>query len=438
MRRLLMLFCLLVFSGLIYSQEQLTLEQAIAIALKNNYDIQLVRTDSSVYGTDNELAWGAFLPTLNASVNKVWNQNNQRQQLADGSKRELDNAKSSNLTSSLGLSWVLFDGLRMFATKKKIEELVKLGSYNVKNQIGNTVSAVINNYYNVVQSKQQLKAVEEQMTISEERVKLADKKLSVGLGSKPELLQAKVDLNAYKAAQLQQRTLIVQLSESLNQVMGQPIKSTNYSVADSIPLNLDLQYGVLSENLVETNPFLQALRKNIDIANLTVKERKGERWPVLTFNSAYNYSRLNNKAVVNPFTPLFSQNYGFNYGFGASIPILNNFIVKRNLKIAQIDVRYQQLSYDNQRSIIDVDLSNTFKDYEYQKQALVLEEENINLARENVNIAFARFRQGVASYIELREAQISLATASNRLIAARYNTKLAETELLRLKGDLVR
>src|SRR5688572_2392760 len=318
MRRLLMLFSLLIFSGLIYAQEQLTLEEAIAIALKNNFDIQLVRTDSSVYGTDNELAWGAFLPTLNANINKVWNQNNQRQQLADGSKRELDNAKSSNLTSSLGLSWVLFDGLRMFATRKKIEELVQLGSYNVKNQIGNTVSAVINNYYNVVQSKQQLKAVEEQMTISEERVKLADKKLSVGLGSKPELLQAKVDLNAYKAAQLQQRTLIVQLTESLNQVMGQPIKSTNYVVSDSIPLNLDLQYGALSENLVETNPFLLALRKNIDVANLTVKERKGERWPVITFNSAYNYSRLNNKAVVNPFTPLFSQNNGFNYGFGAS------------------------------------------------------------------------------------------------------------------------
>src|SRR5690349_8594351 len=139
MRRLLMLFCLIFFSGIIYSQEPLTLEDAIATALKNNFDIQLVRTDSSVYGTDNELAWGAFLPRLNGSVNKVWNQNNQRQQLADGSKRELDNAKSSNLTASMGLSWTLFDGLRMFATKQKVEELVKLGSYNVKNQIGNTV-----------------------------------------------------------------------------------------------------------------------------------------------------------------------------------------------------------------------------------------------------------------------------------------------------------
>ena len=437
MRSLLMLVFLLMMSGFIYCQEVLSLERAIASALKNNYDILLIRTDSSIYGTDNKLAWGAFLPQVNASVNKIWNQNNQRQQLADGSKRALDNAKSSNLTGSLSMNWVLFDGLRMFATKEKLDQFETLGGLNVRNQIGNTVAAVINNYYNVVQSKQQLKAVEEQMSISEERVKLADKKLSVGLGSKPELLQAKVDLNAQKAAQLQQRTLIAQLTEQLNQVMGEPVKTVYYNVADSIPLNLDLQYGTLAENL-QTNPFLQVLQKNIDIANLTVKERKADRWPIVSFNTAYNYSRLNNKAVVNPFTPLYSQNIGFNYGFGASIPILNNFFVKRQLKLAQIDVQFQKLTYDNQRSLIDVDLSNTFKDYEYQKKALALEDENINLAKENVSIALARFRQGVSTYLELREAQISLADAYNRLIAARYNTKLAETELLRLKGDLIR
>ena len=424
--------------GLLSAQEVLSLEEAIAVALKNNYDIRLVRNDSAVFGTDNELAWGGFLPRVNGTATKVWNQNNQRQQLADGSKRELDDAKSSNLTASMGLQWVLFDGLRMFATREKAQQMVAVGEYTVKNQIGNTVAAVINNYYNVVQAKQQLKAVEEQMSISEERVKLADKKLSVGLGSKPELLQARVDLNAQKAAQLQQNTTIAQLTEQLNQVMGQPANSVYYQVSDSIPLNLDIQYGQLAQNLQETNPYMQLLRKNIDVAALTVKERRADRWPVLSFNSAYNYSRLSNKAVVNPFTPLFSQNNGFNYGFGATIPILNNFTVKRQLKIAELDVRYQQLTFENQRNILDVDLSNTFKDYEYQKKALALEEENINLAKENVNIALARFRQGVSTYLELREAQISLADAYNRLIAARYNTKLAETELLRIKGDLVR
>jgi outer membrane protein TolC len=69
---------------------------------------------------------------------------------------------------------------------------------------------------------------------------------------------------------------------------------------------------------------------------------------------------------------------------------------------------------------------------------LALELENIELARENVTIQLERFRQGVSTYLELREAQISMLQANARLISAMYNTKVAETELLRLKGDLVR
>jgi outer membrane protein len=438
MRRFFALITLLFFVNSINAQDILPLEQAIATALKNNYDILLVKNDSTSFAIDNSYSYVVFLPNVNGSATKVWNTNNQRQELADGSKRALDNARSTTATASVSVNWVLFDGLKMFATRERFAEMQKLGGLTVRNQVVNTVAAVINNYYNIVRAKQQLKAVEEQISISEERVKLADKKLSVGLGSKPELLQARVDLNAQKAVQLAQQTAIGQLIESLNQQMGMAGKSYVYAVEDSIPLNLDLQYGNLVNNIDNTNPGLLMARKNIDIANISLIERKRERWPVISFNSAYNFSRTDNKAVVNPFTPLFSQNNGYNYGFGASVPILNGFNTKRLIQQAKLDIEYQKLTYDSQRNILDANLANAFKDYEYQKKALTLEEENIQLAKENVNIALARFRQGVSTYLELREAQISLADAYDRLIAARYNTKLAETELMRLKGDLVR
>ena len=111
---------------------------------------------------------------------------------------------------------------------------------------------------------------------------------------------------------------------------------------------------------------------------------------------------------------------------------------KRNIQQAQLDIDYLKLSYQNQKSKIDVGIVNAFKDYEMQKQALALEEENITLAKENVMIALERFKLGVSTYLELRETQKTLEDAYNRLLAARYNTKLAETELLRLKGDLVK
>lgn len=425
------------------AQDSLTLEQAIMAALKNNYDILLTRNDSASYALDNSYAWAAFLPQLNGTATTTWNKNNQQLKFSkrDGSGGDSsvnrDAVKTHNTNYALNLNWTLFDGLKMFATRNKLEELEKLGELGVKTQVINSVAAVVNGYYNIVRQKQQLKAIEEQISINEERVKLADKKLSVGLGSKPELLQARVDLNAQKAAQLTQLTLINQLRDNLNQLIGFRTGAT-YNVSDSIPLNTTFQFGEFAQKFEESNPSLLFAKKNIDIARITLKERKADLFPVLTFNSAYNFTQADNSVAVNINQPLFTRNKGFNYGFGLNVPILNGFNTKRLIKQAELDIRYQQLVYDNQRSQIDVGLSNSFKDYELQKRLLALEEDNIALAKENVMIALERFRQGVSTFLELREAQISLQDAYNRLIAARYNTKLAETELLRLKGDLVK
>lgn len=433
--RVLSSLILLILTITTYSQRVLTLEEAIGTAVKNNYDILLVKNDAQSSAIDFSYAYAAFLPILDGTAGRVWNDNNQKQNFVDGRKRSA-NVSSNNITAAVNLDWTLFDGLKMFATRKRFEQLKELGEVNIKVQVVNSVAAVITNYYNIVRQKQQLKAIDTLMSINEERVKLADKKISVGLGSKPELLQARVDLNAQRAARMLQETLIAQLREQLNQLAGMPVQ-TEYDVSDSIPLNLNLEYGQIAGDLEKTNPGLLAGQKNIEIAKLAIKERKAERFPILQFNSAYNFGRTNNASVVNPeFQPIFSLNKGFNYGFTATIPLLNGFNTRRLIKQAGLDLEYNTIYYNAQRARLELGVSNSYKDYQYEKKALVLEEENIALAKENVYIALARFRQGVSTYLELREAQISLEQAYNRLIAARYNTKVAETELLRLKGTL--
>ncbi|MBK7434915.1 MAG: TolC family protein [Chitinophagaceae bacterium] len=437
-RLILFILSLSLFTGTdATAQKMLSVEDAIAATLKNNYDILLLRNDSSSYALDKAYARAAFLPRLNATAGYVANNNNQKQKFSDGTKRESNAVRSSNLTGSVQLNWTLFDGFKMFATRDKLNELVKLGELNIRNQMISSIAAIINNYYNIVRQKQQLKAIEEQMGINEERVKLAEKKFSVGLGAKPELLQAKVDLNAQKAARLRQQTLIEQLKEQLNQLMNVEM-NTRYEVTDSIPFRKDIIITDVLNIAEASNPSLLVIKKNIDIAKLTMKERKADKYPVVSFNSAYNYSKTDNKKVVNPFTPLYSRNNGFNYGVGITIPILNGFNVKRQIQQSQLDIDYLKLSYESQKSKIDLGITNAFKDYELQKKMLALEEENILLAKENVYISVERLRLGISTYLELRETQKSLEQAYDRLIAARYNTKLAETELLRLKGDLVK
>ena len=425
------------FTGTSFAQHVLTVEDAIAATLKNNFDIQLLRNDSSAYALDKSYARAAFLPRLNATAGFVANNNDQKQRFSDGTKRQSNGIRSTNLNGSIQLNWTLFDGFKMFATRDKLTEMVRLGELNIKNQMVTSIAAIINNYYNIVRQKQQLKAIEEQMGLNEERVKLAEKKFSVGLGAKPELLQAKVDLNAQKAARLKQQTLIEQLKEQLNQLMNVEM-NTPYEVADSIPFKENITLGDIMNGVEKNNPALLVIKKNIDINKLTLKEKKAERYPVVSFNSAYNYSKTNNKSVVNPFTPLYNRNNGFNYGLGVTIPILNGFNVKRQIQQTQLDIDYLNISYNAQKARIDLGITNAFKDYTLQKKMLALEEENILLAKENVFIAVERLRLGISTYLELRETQKSLEQAYDRLIAARYNTKLAETELLRLKGDLIK
>ena len=419
------------------AQRILPLEEAIATALKNNYDIQLSKNDSAVAALDYSFRNAAFLPRVNGNLGTTFNNNNQKQRFVDGTQKQLNDIRSNNYAAAIQLNWVLFDGLKMFATRDKAQEFIKLGELGIKNQIVNTIAVVITNYYAIVRQRQQLKAIEEQISLSRERVKLAQYKLDIGVGAKPDVLQSKVDLNAQKAIQLNLEALTAQLKEQLNQVMNVQANS-KYDVSDTIPINMRVALADIQNDIENNNPLLLIAEKNIDIAKFTLKERKAERFPIVSLNSSYNYTRNNNKATVNPFQPLYSRNFGRNIGFNISIPILNNFSTKRLIKQASLDIQYQQLVYDNQKSIVSLSIINAYKDYELQKMALALEEENILLAKENVDIVFQVYKLNSNTLIQLKEAQKSLQDAYTRLIDARYNTKVAETELLRLKGDIIR
>jgi outer membrane protein TolC len=431
-------FSLLFVSGFHFAsaQEEVTLEQVVALALEKNYDVRIARNVAESAETNDNYVVGAFLPQINAEAATVWNDNEQNLRFQDATRNNSGDAKSNNITGSVQAVWTLFDGTRMFATRERISQIVEQSELQVKEQMVNTIASVINNYYDIVRQKQQLEAVREQMSVSEERVKLAEKKLQVGTGIKPELLQARVDYNAQRTQVLQQEAIIAQLKEQLNNFVGLQLP-TVYDVADTIIIDLNLRLDESFQNLDNTNYSLLATRKNLNIANLTLRERRAEYLPFINFNAAYNFSRNDNTKQINPFGPVYNRTEGFNYGFSMSLPILSGLNTRRQAQLARIEVVRQELLYDQQRNTINVDLRNAFTNYENAKKILLIEEENIGLAKENVFIALEAFKRGVNTFIELRTAQQSLAEAYNRLISARFNAKVAETELLRLNGSLL-
>lgn len=428
-------FAFLCFGKTVFAQDSLTVEQAVGYALANNYDILLSRNDSAVAAINYAYRNAAFLPQLNVSGTYIRNNNNQKQVLADNSERVRDGIRTNNLNTALNLNWTVFDGLRMFLLRDQIDIALEQGTLVVKATVINTVANVINTYYDIVRQQQQLRNVEEQMALAADRLRLAQYKFDVGAGIKPDVLQAQIDLNNNKAAQLNQLALIAQRRQSLNLLMN-AAPSATYKVSDSIPVRTDIVMATILANVI--TPELQLTRANIRAAELEVRLARALRYPTVSLVSAYNFSRSASNQVINPFSPLFNLNRGFNYGASVAIPILNNFTVRRQIRQAELAVRFQELQYQSQTAVLNTNLLNAFQNYEAQRQAVATLDSNVAVARENLFIEKERYRLGRTTFIELRQAEENVSVTITNLINARYNLKAAETELLRLRGELVR
>lgn len=418
------------------AQTLLTPEQSVATALKSNYNILLKQNDSAVYALDNKYANSAFLPSLNASASTLFNNNNTRQTLADGTQKSQTGINSNNIQSSLNMNWVLFDGLKMFATRNKLKAYTELGSLELKQELEDVISQTLIAYYSIVAEKQQLRAIEEQMALNRELVAQAEKKLNVGLAAKPELLTARTDLNAQQAARLSQINKIDILKNELNKLMAVPAAG-DYEVIDTIPINKDLNLDEIYAAAIKNNPSINIAKKNIEISKFVLKEKKADRFPVLSANAAYNFTRNKNQLAINNFTPLLNRNYGFNYGLTATIPLFNKFNVKRQIEQAELDINYAGIVLQQQVLSTDININSAYKNYVLSLSTLALEEENILMAKENVSIAAERNRLGLSTILDLRETQKTLELAFTRLIRARYNSKAAEIELKKLAGILI-
>ncbi|HMJ69602.1 MAG TPA: TolC family protein [Cyclobacteriaceae bacterium] len=419
------------------AQQRLAVEDVVVTALEKDYNIRLSQNFLESSETDAGNAVGLFIPDFSLTGGRSWTRSNSTQLFADNSEVVRPNIKQNALNGQAQLTWTLFDGLKMFATYKGLQQVAGVNEVQLKNQMANTMASVIGNYYSVVAQEQQLKAINEQISVGEERVKLAERKLQVGSGAKTELLQARLDQNAFKTLALQQEAQIIQTKALLNQTAGMTLPD-EFQVADTIPLNLGLTMEEIMDGIESTSPTLIAARGNIEVARFALKARRGDRLPVINFVSGYNFNRNESNQAANQFQPIGNRTGGFNYGFTASWPLLNNLVVKNNVQLAEINLKRQEMFYEQAKAAASANVKIAYANYDNARKTLVIEEENIGFARENVTILLESFKRGIATFIELRTAQQSAVEAYNRLTTARYNAKVSETELLRLKGGLLR
>jgi outer membrane protein TolC len=415
-----------------FSQNTLSLNQAIEIGLKNNYSIQIANNNQSISTTNKEAAISTLLPKIdaNAGINK--SNVDTRQVFVTGITQERNNAKSTQQTAGLQLSWVLFDGLKMFASYDRIQEMEKMGMVNAKAMVQGVLADIVINYYAIVASQEQLKVSEDALAVSKKRLDIAQDKNEVGSGSTLDLLNAKVDYNTDLSSQIRQKESLRNLKIRLNELLILPVNDV-VVLSDTIPTNQKINTDDLYQKMIAQNPSLLLAKSQQRIAELAVKEVSADRYPTLKLNSGYTYSNQNAEAGF------FTENkaVGFNYGITASVNIFNGLLQSKKEKVAKIQAQSAVFSYEQAKQSVDANWNALLSSYQNNLELLQLEKENQIVAKRNIDISVEKFKLGGISSLQLREAQRAYIESNGRYINALYQYKLAETSLLELSASII-
>ncbi|MBF02209.1 MAG: transporter [Flavobacterium sp.] len=422
---------LFLFSYSLQAQDILTLEEAVTLALENNYEIKIATNNSKIDVTNNNLANAGMLPTLSANLNNNNSQTNTTQTQADGSQRTLNNAKNFSLTYGIGLDWTVFDGLSMFARKEQLATLEAQGKAELQATILNRISDVYLTYYDLVQQQQVMASIDSAIVISNERVTTAQNRFSIGKASKLELLNAQVDLNTDKSLLLSQKEIYKNTKIKLNELLARDLQ-TDFQVIQEVSFEDNLTYDELKELAAQQNPQLQAQILNKKVADLNLKQVKGNRYPTVRITSGYNFTR--SEASLGFITQ--SSGQGFVYGVSASVPIFNGFLQNKREKVAKYEVENAAFVLDQQKLALESQMASFYQSYQTNLELTKIEEENVAIAKQNLEITLAKFKIGTITTIEVRTAQQNYIEASVRYATAQYNTKLSEINLKELAGTL--
>ncbi len=413
------------------AQELLSLEDAVAITLKNNYDIKIAKNTLKISETNNSIGNSGMLPNISATIQDNKSSINTTQTQADGTQKTLNGAKNLGFSYGVGLDWTVFDGFKMFAKREQLQALEKQGGAQLKLAIFTKISDVYTAYFDLVQQQQQIAAMDTAIVISNERVKLAQNRYTIGKASKLEVLNAQVDLNTDRSNLLQQQQLLKTSKIHLNEIMARDVQ-TEFVVTNAITVDQQLKLNELKTLAEQQNPQLQSQILAKNIAELQLKQVKAGRYPTVHITSGYNYTH--SEASLGFVTQ--STGKGVTYGFSAALPIFNGGLQNRNEKIAKIQLENTNNTLEQQKLALQSQLASAFESYVINKDLINVEQSNLEIAKQNMDITFSKFKIGTITAIDFRTAQQNLLNAKVRYSNAQFQAKLYEITLKELSGSL--
>ncbi len=426
-----MLMAMQVMPGHVVAQQPVSLSEAIEMTLARNFDIRLEQARAEVSQNNNNWGQAGRYPNISLQLNS-----NNRISTVDNPASFINGTfNTQGGTGTVNVAWNIFAGNRVNITKARLEELERLSEGNVALVVENSLQAVVLQYYAALIEQERVASLEANLALSRDRYNYVNNKRDLGTGTTFELLTVESAYLADSSALLQQELSVQMANRQLSQLIGLPPDSlvtpneslkTDFSAYDAELLRSKM----FSNNLTLRNQFI-----NLEILQKDVALARANQYPAISVDVGSNYSL--SRFDLQGRDPAGGSQIDYYANFSLNFTLYNGGMIKRAIRNSLVNEKVAELGIGQMEQSMDYQLQDAVALYNTRRKVLNVVNLTMTTAKQNLEIAEVKFRNGTLSSFDYRDVQVAYLGAVLSRSQALFNVMDAEVALLRLTGGIL-
>ena len=425
---------LLFLSITINAQNNLTLENVLAITLKENIDIKIKTNELNQVENYEKVGVLGVLPRIKINGSSSVNNGTSSLEFATDDFPSINDAssESTSINGNIEFSYNLFNGLGSIYTYQKLKKQSDLKSTELLIQIEQALIKTAKQYYDIAYLQEQNKIYSDLLDVSKERYERVKIQNEFGNASKLDLLSAEIDLNKDSVNLINSNYDLKVAKNQLNQTLNREL-TLDFYVDNKVEINSNLVYSDLNKEIQKNNNNILFQQYLIEVSKKDKKINSSSIFPQVNISAQYGYNNTeSNTSLILDQTSLGLTGY-INFTWDIFDGLARGKI-NQNKKIEIESNKLQLIAIEQE---IQKEFNSTYQLYSNSINLIDIERRNQSTSEKFFERAKEQFYQGQLSRNDFRLAQIDLSMSKNRLNQILYTAKIAELNLYRLSGKIL-
>lgn len=427
MRLTIIILCTFLFSTTILPQEKLTLENAIGIALHKNSTF--LKSASQIQGFESNVlaAYGNFLPTLGLNANWDWTRSDVEgvgTVVINGIPipRVATTSTTRNYRGSVYSNWTLFDGLANLATLSQSQNDLESAELTLERIKQDIVFQTMSLYYDVMYNGRLLNVKQDNLRWNEKNLETIKERNRLGAATLADVYQQEVAKGNAELELIRTENDLQTAKKDLLFYLGIDVLK-EYQFSDSLSAN---EREELNTELIQSNQDIEqlvekALNERLDYRSALlnfesskdgVNIAEGGHWPSLSANGSYSLYTDNLSNI--------DQSKSLGFGLSLNFPLFLGWSVSNRVQLAEVQSKISEIEVSDLERDIKRQIQTNYLNLQAAQKALLVSENNISAARENLKIEEEKYALGSGKLLDVLIVNSRYTTALTDLLNAQF------------------